>query len=119
MQTSLLALITQPVGLTHYLVVSAVLLTCGLVCMIGKRNAVGILMGVELILTAATLNLVAFSNPAFRSDDVRPLGLDGHVFALFVIVLAAGEAAVALAIGLNYYNSHATIDVDRGNELQG
>ncbi len=77
-----------------------------------KRNAIGILMGVELILTAATLNFVAFSR-------FTPLGLDGQAMALFVIVLAAAEAAVALAIVLNFYNNHMTIDVDRADELKG
>lgn len=77
-----------------------------------KRNAIGVLMGVELILTAATLNFVAFSR-------FTPLGLDGQVMALFVIVLAAAEAAVALAIVLNFYNNHMTIDVDRADELKG
>lgn len=77
-----------------------------------KRNAIGVLMGVELILTAATLNFVAFSR-------FTPLGLDGQVMALFVIVLAAAEAAIALAICLNFYNNHLTIDVDRADELKG
>lgn len=100
------------VGLNAYLFVAAVLFVCGVVCMAVKRNAVGILMGVELVLNGANLNLVAFSR-------YTSLGLDGQVFALFVIVLAAAEAAIALAIVLSFYNNHATIDVDRGNELNG
>lgn len=98
--------------LTPYLLVAAVLFMCGVACMATKRNAIGVLMGVELILTAATLNFVAFSR-------FTPLGLDGQVMALFVIVLAAAEAAVALAIVLNFYNNHMTIDVDRADELKG
>lgn len=111
--------LTEPVGLSHYLIVAAMLFVCGLVCMMAKRNAIGVLMGVELILNAAMVNLIAFSNPAFRQDTHFSLGLDGHLMALFIIVLAAGEAAVALAIGLNFYNNHSTIDIDRGEDLHG
>ncbi|MDZ4684078.1 MAG: NADH-quinone oxidoreductase subunit NuoK [Planctomycetaceae bacterium] len=100
------------VGLNAYLFVAAVLFVCGVVCMAVKRNGIGVLMGVELVLNGANLNLVAFA----RYTD---LGLDGQVMALFVIVLAAAEAAIALAIALNYYNNHLTIDVDRGDDLHG
>ena len=100
------------VGLSPYLIVGAVLFVCGVVCMATKRNGIGVLMGVELVLNGANVNFVAFSR-------YTPLGLDGQMTALFVIVLAAAEAAVALAIALNFYNNHLTIDVDRGNELQG
>ncbi|MDX1966037.1 MAG: NADH-quinone oxidoreductase subunit NuoK [Planctomycetaceae bacterium] len=99
-------------GLNAYLFVAAVLFVSGVVCMAVKRNAIGVLMGVELVLNGANLNLVAFSR-------YTTLGLDGQVFALFVIVLAAAEAAIALAIALNFYNNHLTIDVDRGNEMHG
>lgn len=101
------------VGLTPFLLIGAFLFACGLVCVLTKRNAIGILMGVELILNAANVNLVAFArfNAAF--------GLDGQVFALLVVVLAAAEAAVALAIVLNFYNNHATVDVDEAKNLRG
>ena len=99
-------------GLNGYLGVAAVLFVCGVASMATKRNAIGVLMGVELVLTAACLNFVAFSR-------FTPIGLDGQVMALFVIVLAAAEAAVALAIALNYYNNHLTIDVDSADELKG
>jgi NADH:ubiquinone oxidoreductase subunit K len=112
-------LLTQPVGLSHYLVVGAVLFTCGVVCMATKRNAIGVLMGIELVLNGANLNFVAFASPGVPGGGRYPLGLDGQLMALFVIVLAAAEAAVALAIALNYYNTHATIDVDEGDELKG
>ena len=102
----------ESVGLNAYLMVGAILFVSGIVCMAIKRNAIGVLMGVELVLNGANLNFVAFSRHS-------PFGLDGQVFALFVIVLAAAEAAVALAIALNFYNNHLTIDIDRGNELQG
>lgn len=100
-------------GLTPFLVLSAFLFACGVVCVAARRNAIGVLMGVELILNAANLNFVAFARytPAFR--------LEGQVFALLVVVLAAAEAAVALAIILNFYNNHATVDVDRADELKG
>jgi NADH-quinone oxidoreductase subunit K len=100
------------VGLNPYLFVGAFLFVCGVVCMATKRNGIAVLMGVELVLNGANLNFVAFAR-------YTPLGLDGQVAALFVIVLAAAEAAIALAIALNFYNNHLTIDVDRGNELQG
>ena len=125
--------------MTGYLIVSAVLLTCGVVCMATKRNAVGVLMGVELVLNAASINFVAaayFGPPAalppasaaVLSTDAGPvlvtaadpgLGLDGQIAALFVIVLAAAEAAVALAIVLAFFNNHGTADVDAGQDLSG
>jgi len=98
--------------LTRYLMVGAVLFVCGIVCMATKRNGIGILMGVELVLNGANVNFVAFSR-------YTSLGLDGQVVSLFVIVLAAAEAAVALAIALNFYNNHLTIDVDEADNLQG
>jgi NADH:ubiquinone oxidoreductase subunit K len=112
-------LLTQPVGLSHYLAVGAVLFVCGVVCMATKRNVLGVLMGIELVLNGANLNFVALGSPALRGDPTNSLGLDGQMIALFVIVLAAAEAAVALAIALNYYHTHVTVDVDRGNELKG
>jgi NADH:ubiquinone oxidoreductase subunit K len=101
------------VGLTPFLLLGAFLFACGVVCVAAKRNAVGVLMGVELILNAANVNLIAFArfNAGFR--------LEGQVFALMVVVLAAAEAAVALAIILNFYNNHATVDVDDADELKG
>ena len=112
-------LLTQPVGLPHYLVVGAILFVCGVVCMATKRNMLGVLMGIELVLNGANLNFVAFGSPMLRVGSSNGLGLDGQLIALFVIVLAAAEAAVALAIALNYYHTHATVDVDRGEELKG
>jgi NADH:ubiquinone oxidoreductase subunit K len=101
------------IGLTHYLLLGAVLFVCGAVCMAVKRNAIGILMGVELVLNAASINLVAFAHFS------QTFEMEGQVFALFVIVLAAAEAAVALAIVLNFYNNHTTVDVDTAEELKG
>jgi NADH:ubiquinone oxidoreductase subunit K len=110
--------LTQPIGLSHYLVVGAVLFISGVACMATKRNLIGILMGIELILNGANVNFVAFGS-SYLNKRGEGLGLDGHVFALFVIVLAAAEAAVALAIALNYYHTHATVDVDKADELKG
>ena len=104
------------VGLTHYLMVGAVLFVSGVVCMATKRNGIGVLMGVELVLNGANVNFIAFGSPYLRENN---LGLDGQLIAIFVIVLAAAEAAVALAIALNFYNNHLSIDVDRGDELRG
>lgn len=110
---------TNPVGVHHFLVVGAIMFVCGVICMATKRNAVGILMGVELVLNGANLNFVAFGSEYLRAAGGVPLGLDGQLIAMFVIVLAAAEAAVALAIVLAYYHNHATVDVDRGDELKG
>jgi NADH-quinone oxidoreductase subunit K len=109
---------TTSIGLTHCLVVGAVLFVCGLVTILTKRNAIGILMGVELVLNAANVNLVAFNRFAHGMGKSGPL-LDGQLFALFVIVLAAAEAAVALAIFLNFYNNFSAIDVEEARNLKG
>jgi NADH-quinone oxidoreductase subunit K len=112
-------LLSGPVGVSHFLVVGAVLFVAGVVCMALKRNALGILMGIELVLNGANINFVAFSSNFLSEDVGYGLGLDGQLISLFVIVLAAAEAAVALAITLNFYNNHATVDVDRADELKG
>src|SRR5260370_11849876 len=101
------------IGLHHYLILGALLFVCGAVCMATKRNAIGVLIGVELVLNGANINFVAFAryNPTFE--------IEGQIFALFVIVLAAAEAAVALAIVLNFYNNHTTVHVDSAQQLKG
>ena len=109
-------LLTTPVGVSHFMVVGAVMFVTGALCMATKRNALGVLMGIELVLNGANINFVAFGSSFLRETS---LGLDGQLIALFVIVLAAAEAAVALAIALNFYNNHATIDVDKADELKG
>lgn len=110
--------LTQPVGVAHYVSVGAVLFVCGALCMATKRNALGVLMGIELVLNGANLNFIAFGSKYLRGDE-HNLGLDGQLIALFVIVLAAAEAAVALAIVLNFYNNHDSVDVDRADQLSG
>ena len=92
------------IGLPAFLVVAAALFALGLVCVLSRRNAIGLLMGVELILNSANINLIAFSR--FIES-----GISGQVFALFVIVLAAAEAAIAMAIVLAIYRSFKNIDV--------
>jgi len=115
-----LAISLGVIGLQHYLVLAAVLFCSGILTILVKRNAIGILMGVELILNAANVNLVAFNRFAHGGGGTGgALRLDGQVFAIFVIVLAAAEAAVALAIFLNFYNNFNTIDVERAQNLRG
>ncbi len=92
------------VSLPHFLIVGTLLFSFGLVTVATRRNAVGVLMGVELILNAANMNFVAFNHYVVG-------GIGGQVFALFVIVLAAAEAAVGLAIVLAIYQTFKTIDV--------
>ena len=100
------------IGLGHYLAVSGLLFALGLYCLITRRNAVAILMGVELVLNAALLNMVAFSR-------LGRAGLDGQVFALFGIVLAAAEAVVALALVLQLYRAFRSVDTTETTELKG
>jgi NADH-quinone oxidoreductase subunit K len=99
------------IGLNHYLVLVAVLFGLGLYAMISRRNAVLVLMGIELILNAANINLVAFSK-------YGNLGVDGQVIAIFVMILAVAEAAIALGIILNLYNNFATVDIDEANTMK-
>ena len=102
---------TLHIGLSHFLVVAALLFGLGLLCVLTRRNAIGLLMGVELMLNAATVNLVAFGR--FHGFEVF-----GQVFALFVMVLAAAEAAVAMAIVLAVNRSMKTIQVSETVHLK-
>jgi NADH-quinone oxidoreductase subunit K len=99
-------------GLPHFLLVGAVLFSFGTYTVVTRTNAVGILMGVELILNAANVNFVAFNR--FNPDAQ----MSGQIFSLFVIVLAAAEAAVALAIVLAIYMTMRTIDVTEADTLR-
>ena len=99
------------IGLTHYLLLGALLFSIGMAIIIIKRNGVAVLMGLELLLNAAALNFIAFSQ--YRTGDVR-----GHVVAIFIIMLAAAEAAVALAIVLNIYQHFKGIEVDEVSTLR-
>jgi len=93
------------VTLAHFLIVSAILFSLGVYAVATRRNAILVLMGIELILNAANINLIAFA----RYGGVS---LDGQVAAIFVIILAAAEAAIALAIVLNIYHRFQTVNVD-------
>jgi len=95
------------IGLQHYLILSAILFSIGLYGVLAKRNAVIILMCIELMLNAVNITLVAFSR------YVVPAMLTGQVFAIFVIVVAAAEAAVGLAIILAIYRGFEDIDVSK------
>jgi NADH:ubiquinone oxidoreductase subunit K len=106
------------IGLTHYLILAALLFVCGVLTVLLKRNAIGILMGVELMLNAGNINLVAFNHFSYGGNTSAPR-MDGQLFAAFVIVIAAAEAAVALAIFLNYYRQFRTIDVEQATKLRG
>ena len=93
------------VGLNHFLIVSAVLFGLGLFALVSRRNAILVLMGIELMLNAANINLIAFSR-------YGGLGVDGQVISIFVIILAVAEAAIALAIVLNLYHNFNTVNID-------
>lgn len=100
------------IGIEHYIVVAGLLFVLGLTTVMVRKNAIAILMGVELILNASALNFVAFSR--FNGE-----GGPGEVTALFVVVLAVAEAAVALAIILNFYKVMGSADVDEADLMKG
>ncbi len=100
------------IGIEHYLIVSSFLFVIGMYTVATRRHAVAILMGVELLLNSASINFVAFSH--FVEG-----GISGYVFSLFIIVLAAAEAAVALAIVLSLFRNTNTVDVTESVTLQG
>jgi NADH-quinone oxidoreductase subunit K len=99
------------VSLTHYLVVSSLLFGLGLFAVVTRKNAILLLMGIELILNAANINFIAFGK-------YGQLGLDGQVISIFVIILAAAEAVIALAIVLNIYHNFKTVNVDEIDSLK-
>ena len=96
-----------------YLMISSVLFSLGIYAVITRKNAVAILMGIELILNSANINFITFNR--FGNFET----LDGHVFSIFVIVLAAAEAAVALAIIINLFKNIGTVDVSKAQEMKG
>jgi len=93
------------ITLTHFLLISAILFSLGVYAVITRRNAIMVLMGIELILNSANINFLAFSR-------YGGLNIEGQMAAIFVIILAAAEAAVALAIVLNIYKRFNTVNVD-------
>ena len=100
-------------SLQSYLVIAAMLFSMGIYGVITRKNAVAILMGIELILNSANINFIAFN----RFGGLNTL--DGHIFAIFVIVLAAAEAAVALAIIINLFKNIDSVDVSDADILKG
>ena len=105
------------IGLTHYLVLSAIVFTIGLYGALGKRNAVVILMSIELMFNAVNVAFVAISRylPPAGSPAIN---LSGQVFALFIITVAAAEASVALAIILAIYRTRKTVSIDDLNLMK-
>jgi NADH-quinone oxidoreductase subunit K len=101
----------ENIGLNHFLIISVLLFSMGLFGIITRRNAVMVLMGVELILNSANINFIAFSK-------FGNFGYNGQAMALFIIVLAAAEAAIALAIVLNIYKTFSTVNVDEIDRLK-
>jgi len=95
------------VGLEHYLILSAILFSIGLYGVLSKRNAVVILMCIEIMLNAVNIALVAFSR------YIVPTALTGQIFALFVMVVAAAEVAVGIAIIMAIYRSRDSVEVDK------
>jgi NADH-quinone oxidoreductase subunit K len=99
------------IALQHYLLLSAALFSLGIFGVLTRKNAVNVLMGIELILNSANINLIAFSRYSSH-------GLDGQMFAVFVIVVAAAEVAVALAIVLTMYRLLKTVSLDQADTLR-
>lgn len=99
------------ITLHHYLLISAALFSFGILGVLTRKNAVNVLMGIELILNAANINLVAFSR--YSSS-----GFDGQIFATFVIAVAASEVAVALAIVVTMYRLLKTVNLDQADSLK-
>lgn len=99
------------IGLEHYLTVSAILFSLGLFGIITRKHSVLVLMGIELILNAANINFIAFAR-------YGGMNIEGHIAAIFVIILAAAEAAIALAIILNIYQNFKHVNVDEVNTMK-
>ena len=95
------------IGLNHYLILAGVLFSIGLYGALSRRNAVAILMCIEIMLNAVNITMVAFSR------YIVPTALTGQIFAIFIMTVAAAEAAVALAIFISIYRHRETVDVER------
>ncbi|KKQ19757.1 MAG: NADH-quinone oxidoreductase subunit NuoK [Bacteroidetes bacterium] len=99
------------IGLTHYLILSLILFGLGMFAIITRKNAIMVLMGLELVLNSANINFIAFAK-------YGGMNIEGHVAAIFVIILAAAEAAVALAIVLNIYQNYKHVNVDEIDRMK-
>ncbi len=100
------------VGLEHFLIIGAILFTIGLFGALAKRNAIAVLLSIELMLNAVNLNLIAFNHFAF------PAQFDGQVFALFIVAIAGAEAAVGLALILSIYRKRKSINTEDFNAMK-
>ena len=103
------------VPLTWYLILAAFMFSSGLFAALGRRNAIAVLMGIELMLNAANINLIAF----WRYGATPVQNLDGQIFALFVIAVAAAEVAVGLALIISVYRNRRTVNLDDLDILKG
>ncbi|MBP9673936.1 MAG: NADH-quinone oxidoreductase subunit NuoK [Bacteriovoracaceae bacterium] len=99
------------ITLSSYLLISLFLFLIGIAVMLSRKNIIAILLGIELVLNAAALNFVAYSR--FVTHE-----LDGHVFPLFIIVVAAAEAAVGLAIVIRFFQIKETVHIDEASDLR-
>ena len=99
------------ITLSAYLIISCVLFLCGIAVVIARKNIVAMMLGIELILNAAALNFAAYTK--FVNQN-----LDGHIVSLFIIVIAAAEAAVGLAIVIRFYQIRESIHIDDATQLQ-
>ena len=102
------------VPLTWYLTLAAFVFSCGLYATLARRNAIAVLIGIELMLNSVNINLLAFWRYSETAAD-----LSGQVFAIFVIAIAAAEAAVGLALIISVYRSRQTVNLDELNLLKG
>ena len=103
------------IPITYQLYLSIIIFTIGLIgVFLNRKNLIVLLMSIELIFLSANINFVAFNRFSSGLNN-----LDGHVFSIFVIVLAAAEAAVALAIVINLFKNHQTVNIDEARELRG
>ena len=98
-------------GLFSYLLISLLLFVCGVIVMISRKNIIAMMLGIELILNASALNFVAYSR--FLSGNI-----DGHIMSLFIIVIAAAEAAVGLGIVIRFFQIKESIHIDNATELK-
>lgn len=100
------------IDLIHYLIIGAILFSLGMFTIITRKNAIMVLMGLELVLNSANINFIAFAR-------YGGMNIEGHIAAIFVIILAAAEAAIALAIILNIYQNFKHVNVDEVDNLRG
>jgi len=99
------------IDIRHYLVVSALMFVLGILGITSRKNSIGILIGIELVLISASINFVAFSKYV-------AMDLSGQVFALFIFVISVSEAVVALAIVLRIYQNRATVNIDESGDMK-